>query len=87
MPLWNDRPQPNGNGQYLPGYFKQLPVHCDNLAGHGIPVPFGSEFAGFERTTSGDPVALYRCRVCGRVEAFGRDHRTGKPRRVFVRPS
>jgi hypothetical protein len=87
MPLFNDRPPPNGNGQYLPDWFKRLPVLCDNLGGHAVPMPVGSEFSGFERTPSGDPVALYRCRCCGRVEAYGRDRRTGKPRRIFVRPS
>jgi len=64
---------------------KRLPVVCDGGPGHELANLM--VHIGWDTTQSGGKAAVYACRLCNRREGWVLDYRTGKPRRVFVKPA
>jgi hypothetical protein len=62
----------------LPNEYKHLHMQCTR---HILPMRM--QFSRWTRTPDGFPIAEFHCHGCMRTIGMGRDHDTGKPRRIY----
>jgi hypothetical protein len=68
----------------LPEHMHRLHVLCHD---HRHPLPVAMTHIGDSTSDRGQPMAVYACPLCGTRQGWVVDFRTGKPWRLWVRPT
>ena len=75
----------NRQDDLLPESYAKMQVLCTCQEQHVLPVRM--VFIGWSKSDKGQPMAIYACPFhgCGARQGWVRDHRTGRPYRLFTK--